>query len=146
MLWYLADNNNGTGFNQILEGFLKVTGNVPGGFQLPNTAVSRIHTDFTAFADTQQEIRALTNELEEKQSYTSQKVFEMEQKIDLAEVERKATELGMQRPDKHQIIYVDVKTEDVTEVTAGDVEGIKNRSANFFDRVKKNIMGVFSIQ
>ena len=103
-------------------------------------------TKYVAVYDTQQEIRALTNELEEKQSYTSQKVFEMEQKIDLAEVERKATELGMQRPDKHQIIYVDVKTEDVTEVTAGDVEGIKNRSANFFDRVKKNIMGVFSIQ
>lgn len=101
---------------------------------------------YVAVYDTQQEIKALNNKLEEKQSYTSQKIFEMEQKVDLAEVERKAVELGMQRPDKHQVIYVDVKTEDKTDVTAGDVEGIKNRSVSFFDKAKKHILGIFGIQ
>ena len=101
---------------------------------------------YVAVYDTQQEIKALNNKLEEKQSYTSQKIFQMEQKVDLAEVERKAIELGMQRPEKHQKIYVDVKTEDKTDVTAGDVEGIKNRSASFLDKAKKHILGVFGIQ
>lgn len=102
---------------------------------------------FVAVYDTEQEIKALTKNLEQKQSYTSQKIFEMEQSVDLTEVEKIAsTELGMQRPEKHQIIYVDVKTNDVTEVTASDVEGIKNRSASFFDTLWKNIKGIFSIQ
>lgn len=101
---------------------------------------------FVAVYDTEQEIKTLTKNLEQKQSYSSQKIFEMEQKVDLAEIEKIATtELGMQRPDKHQIIYVDVKTEDVTEVTAGEVESAKNRNAGLFDTIKKNIIGIFSI-
>lgn len=102
---------------------------------------------FVAVYDTEQEIKTLKKNLEQKQSYTSQKIFEMEQSVDLTEVEKIAsTELGMQRPEKHQIIYVDVKTNDVTEVTASDVEGIKNRSAGFFDKLKENIIGIFSIK
>ena len=102
---------------------------------------------FVAVYDTEQEIASLTKQLEQKQSYTSQKIFEMEQSIDLKEVEKKAgEELGMQRPEKHQVIYVDVKTNDVTEVTASDVEGIKNRSSDFFETLTKNIIGIFSIQ
>ena len=101
---------------------------------------------FVAVYDTEQEIKALKKDLEQKRSYSSQKIFEMEEKVDLAEIEEIATtELGMQRPDKHQKIYVDVKTEDVTEVTAGDIESAKNRSAGFFDTIKKNIIGIFSI-
>ncbi len=101
---------------------------------------------FVAVYDTEQERNSLIKQLEQKQSYTSQKVFEMEQSVDLKEVETKASEeLGMQRPEKHQVIYVDVKTNDLTEVTASDVEGIKNRSSSFFDNLKKNIIGIFSI-
>ena len=71
----------------------------------------------------------------------------MEQSVDLTEVEKIASsELGMQRPEKHQVVYVDVKTNDVTELTASDVEGIKNRSAAFFDELKRNIIGIFSIK
>ena len=101
---------------------------------------------FVAVYDTGQEKNALINQLEKKQAYTSQKVFEMEQSVDLKEVEKIASEeLGMQRPEKHQVIYVDVKTNDLSEVTASDVEGIKNRSSDFFGNLKKNIIGIFSI-
>lgn len=101
---------------------------------------------FVAVYDTEQEIKTLTRTLEQKRSYSSQKIFEMEQKVDLAEIEKKATdELGMQRPDKHQIVYVDVSSEDVTEITAGEIESARNRNAGFFDIIKKNIIGIFSI-
>ena len=101
---------------------------------------------FVAVYDTEQEIKSLNRQLEQKQSYTSQKIFEMEQSIDLTEIERKAAKLGMQRPEKHQVIYVDVKTNDLSELTASDVEGLKNRSASFFDKLIQNIVGIFTIK
>ncbi len=102
---------------------------------------------YVAVYDTGESIKELNRELEQKQSYASQKIFEMEQSVDLSEVERVASErLDMQRPEKHQIIYVDVKQDNVSEMTASEVEGIGNRCSVFFEKLMKNIIGIFSIK
>ena len=54
-----------------------------------------------------------------EESVTSQKSFELEQSVDLSKIEQEATgRLGMKRPESHQIVYVDVKQDDVTEKTS----------------------------
>ena len=70
------------------------------------------------------EARMLQKELNELKEYSSQKAFELEQSIDLEEIERWAREeKNMTRPEKYQIVYVNIKQDDVTEVKAKDVEG-----------------------
>ena len=81
-----------------------------------------------------------------EESVTAQKSFELEQSVDLSKIEQEATtRLGMKRPDAHQIIYVDVKQDDVTEKTSGEVEGISNRISGFFSSLIGNIISFFSI-
>lgn len=81
-----------------------------------------------------------------EESVTSQKSFELEQSVDLSKIEQEATtRLGMKRPEAHQIIYVDVKQNDVTEKTSGEVEGFGNRVAEFFNNAISNIVSFFSI-
>lgn len=102
---------------------------------------------FVAVYDTGQEVASLTKQLEQKRSYTTQKIFEMEQSVDLTEVENIATtKLGMQRPEKHQIVYVNVKQNDKTDVTAKDVEGFGNRVSDWCSKLGRNIAEVFSIK
>ena len=81
-----------------------------------------------------------------EESVTSQKSFELEQSVDLSKIEQEATgRLGMKRPESHQIVYVDVKQDDVTERTSGEVEGLGNRIAGFFSSAISNIIEFFSI-
>ena len=69
-----------------------------------------------------------------------------EQSVDLSKIEQEATgRLGMKRPESHQIVYVDVKQDDVTEKTSGEVEGLGNRIAGFFSSAISNIIEFFSI-
>lgn len=72
------------------------------------------------------EAMMLQKDLNELKEYSSQKAFELEQSINLEEIERWARdEKNMARPEKYQIVYVNIKQDDVTEVTAKDVEGFK---------------------
>ncbi len=102
---------------------------------------------FVSVNETASQIKSLNKELSQIRSYTSQKIFEMERKVDLSEVEEIAsTKLGMQRPEGYQTIYVDVPQEDKTEVTAGEVEGAKNSIKSLWGGLKKNIIEFFSIK
>ena len=103
-------------------------------------------TQFVNVNETQTALEEKRSEYAFEESVTSQKSFELEQSVDLSKIEEEATtRLGMQRPEAHQIVYVDVKQDDVTEKTAGEVEGLGNRIAGFFSSVISNIIEFFSI-
>lgn len=71
------------------------------------------------------EVEALQKELNQLKEYSSQKAFELDRNLDLEEIERMAkTKLGMVRPEKYQTVYINIKQDDVTEVTANEVEGL----------------------
>lgn len=92
-------------------------------------------------------IKSLEKELAAIESYTSQKLYELEENIDLTAVEEAAkTRLGMQKLSKNQTVYVNVKQEDVCELTAKEVEGVKNRVAEAAVDLKQNVIGLFSIK
>ena len=64
-------------------------------------------------------------ELNALKEYSSQKSFELDKSIDIESVENYAkTKLGMVRPEKYQTVYVNIKQDDVTEITCRQVEGI----------------------
>lgn len=73
----------------------------------------------------------LQNDLNKLKEYSSQKAFELEQSIDLDEIREWAKENGMTDPEKYQIVYVNIKQDDITEVKANDVEKF-----NFWDIFK----------
>lgn len=76
--------------------------------------------------ESKNEVAALQKELNQLKEYSSQKAFELDQNLDLELIEETAKKrLGMARPEKYQIVYVNIKQDDVTEVTANEVEGIK---------------------
>lgn len=96
--------------------------------------------------ETEQQIKTLQGEIAKLESYTSQRAFELEQSMDLSEIERIAkTRLNMQRPEQYQIEYVNVKRDDVTEVTANEVEGLSNKVKKTTESLKRNVAGIFSI-
>lgn len=102
---------------------------------------------FVTVHETQQQIASLERDLSEIESTTSQQIFDLEQSVDLTEIEQEATtRLGMQRPEKYQMIYVNVKQDDVTEMTAGEVEGIRNRIAASLKSFGSYIVELFSIK
>lgn len=104
-------------------------------------------SEFVTVHETRQQVRSLTKELAAQEAITSQKVFELDRSIDLDEIERIATtRLSMQRPESYQTIYVNVKSEDVTEATAGEVEGVGNSIAAFFKSAGSYIVKLFSIE
>ena len=79
---------------------------------------------FVAVNEMNQQVASLKSQLTTLESATSQMVFDLEQSVDLTKIEKEATtRLGMQRPEKYQTIYVNVKQDDMTEKTAGEVEG-----------------------
>ena len=99
-----------------------------------------------AVYETEQRIKTLQAEIAELESYTSQRMFELEQSIDLSTVEKVAkTRLNMQRPEQYQIEYVNVNRDDVTEVTANEVEGVSNKVKKAAKSLKRNMVGIFSI-
>lgn len=76
--------------------------------------------------ESRNEVEKLQKELNKLKEYSSQKAFELEKSIDLDLVEETAVnKLNMTRPEKYQMVYVNIKQDDVTEVTAKDAEGIK---------------------
>lgn len=90
-------------------------------------------------------VSSLEKELKEAEAYTSQKSFELEQSVDLMKIEEEATtRLGMQRPEKYQIVYINMKNEDTTDVTANEVEGVKNNILEKVKEFKSNISGIFN--
>lgn len=101
---------------------------------------------YVAVYETKQEVAQLQKDLAVKQSYTSQKMFELEQSADLSTIEAEATtRLGMQRPDKTQITYLEVPKGDVTEKTADSVEAIPNRVTRTLVRLKNFVVSIFTM-
>ena len=85
-----------------------------------------------AVYESKNEVAALQKELNQLKEYSSQKAFELDQNLDLELIEETAKKkLGMTRPEKYQIVYVNIKQDDVTEVTANEVEGIKGALSIF---------------
>ena len=104
-------------------------------------------SEFVAVNETKQQIASLEKDLTSEESVTSQKMFELERSVDLSEIEKEATtRLGMQRPEKYQTIYVNVKQNDVTEKTAGAVESLASRFAAAVKKICGNIISFFSIE
>ena len=85
-----------------------------------------------AVYESRKEVEKLQKELNQLKEYSSQKAFELDQNLDLELIEQTATtKLNMTRPEKYQIVYVNIKQDDVTEVTANQVEGIKGMFSIF---------------
>lgn len=104
-------------------------------------------SEFVAVNETKQQVAQLEKELAGAESVTAQKMFELERSVDLSEIEEEATtRLGMQRPEKYQTIYVNVKQDNVTEKTAGEVEGLPSRLLSGLKRIGGNIVAFFSIK
>lgn len=97
--------------------------------------------------ESKDKITKLENELTMLESNTSQKIFELEQSVDLNAVEQIAsTRLNMQRPEKYQIVYINVQTDDVADITSGNVEGVKSKVGNMAANMKKNFLGIFDFR
>lgn len=115
-------------------------------FMVILSAVFMIGKNVTEY-ESSLKIKSLQKELAELESYTSQKLFELEENIDLTSVEEAAVNrLGMQRPTKNQTVYVNIKQDDVCELTANEVEGMGKRVANAAEGIKQNIIGIFSMK
>ena len=88
-----------------------------------------ISRNVTAY-ESKRNVAELQKELNSLREYSSQKAFELDKSIDREAIENEAkTRLNMVRPEKYQTVYVNVKQDDVTEVTASDTEGFRS----FFD-------------
>lgn len=99
-----------------------------------------------ALYETNQQIKQLQKQLSNIEAYTSQRIFELEHSTDLAAVEEIArTRLNMQRPEQYQIEYVSIDRDDVTEVTANEVEGIRSKFNGAKKNLKRNIVGIFTL-
>ena len=102
---------------------------------------------FVAVNEMNQQVASLKSQLTTLESATSQMVFDLEQSVDLTEIEKEATtRLGMQRPEKYQTIYVNVKQDDMTEKTAGEVEGFGHGIVSVLKKIGGNIVQFFSIK
>ncbi len=100
-----------------------------------------------AVSDTEKRIRDLTEELSVQQTYTSEKTFELEQKVSLTAIEDAAmARLGMQRPDKTQVVYLDIEKDDYTERTVQEVEGIGNKVGTSLKNAKQTIINIFTLK
>lgn len=97
--------------------------------------------------ETSDEIAELQSELAALEANTSQKMFELEQSVDLDAVEKAAsTRLNMQRPEKYQIVYISAQSEDVAQVTADKAEGAASRIGSMAENAKKNFLGIFDLK
>lgn len=103
-------------------------------------------SQFVEVNETETKLSRTKKEYRFEESVTAQKTFELEQSIDLSKIEKEATtRLGMHRPDRHQMVYLNVQRDDVTEKTAGEVEGFKNRILSLGGSIISNIVDFFSI-
>lgn len=93
-----------------------------------------ISRNVTAY-ESKRNVARLQKELNSLKEYSSQKAFELDKSIDREEIEREArTRLNMVRPEKYQTVYVNIKQDDVTEVTVNEAEGIKSLFDIFADK------------
>lgn len=70
------------------------------------------------------EIEALKESYEKVNSAVVKSEYELEKSIDLKKVEEIAiTKLGMQRPEKHQLVYINMKNDDYCEVRVDTPNG-----------------------
>ena len=51
----------------------------------------------------------------------------------------------MQRPEKNQKVYVNITSDDLTEITSDENESVKSKVSKKAKNVKKNIVGIFSL-
>lgn len=66
-------------------------------------------------------VSELQAELEQAKEDNNQKMLDLEKSLDLKKVEEIATtQLGMKRPEKYQIVYVDVQQSNYGEVAKQD--------------------------
>lgn len=101
---------------------------------------------YVTVTETTSELASVVKTYAFEESVTAQKAFELEQSVDLSKIENEATSrLGMRRPQKHQVVYLDVKQSDTTVKTAGEIEGFSNRVLTLVKNIKSNIVGFFSI-
>lgn len=102
---------------------------------------------FVTVNETKAVVAELESQLADMEAITSQKAFDLDHSIDLATIEEEATtRLGMQRPEKYQMIYVNVPREDVTEKTAAEVENAGDRISGWLKNIFGNIVDFFSIK
>lgn len=103
-------------------------------------------SQFVEVNEMQSELSAAKSKFAFEESVTAQKSFELEQSIDLSKIEAEATtRLGMRRPERYQMVYLDVKRDDTTETTADEVEGFGKTVAKGFKQLVSNIVEFFSI-
>ncbi len=104
-------------------------------------------SQYVAVHESRSVIEKLEKKLREEEAATSQKTFELERSVNLSEIEKEATtRLGMQRPEKYQMIYINVPQEDVTNATSGEVEGFGNMMKTLLSEAGSNIVEFFSIK
>ena len=66
----------------------------------------------------------LKENLETVNSVVVKSEYELEKNIDLKKIEEIAvTKLGMQRPEKHQLVYISMKNNDYCEVKEDESKG-----------------------
>ena len=79
--------------------------------------------------ESRKNIEKRQKELNSLKEYSSQRAFELDKSLDREAIELEAkTRLNMVKPEKYQMVYVNVKQDDVTELVAKDTEGF-----SFFD-------------
>ena len=90
-------------------------------------------------------VNALTVQLEDARTQNKRATLELESSVDLKRIEQIATEkYGMARPEKNQIVYINVKQNDFTEkVSKKDTVTVVADSVE--DGIK-NLFGIFSVQ
>lgn len=112
-----------------------------------SVAAGYMISTFVTVNETKADVARLKNDLADMQAQTSQKSFDLDHAIDLAEVEEIATtRLGMQRPEKYQMVYVNVSREDAVEKTAAETDGASKRFSDAVKAVWSNIVDFFSIK
>ena len=101
---------------------------------------------FIKVNESQSALYAAREKFRFEEAVTAQKSFELEQSIDLSKIEQEATSrLGMRLPEKHQVVYIDVQKDDMTEKTADEVEGVTNRFVSGLKYIISHIVDFFSI-
>ena len=84
---------------------------------------------FVAVNEMNQQVASLKSQLTTLESATSQMVFDLEQSVDLTKIEKEAT-----------------KQDDMTEKTAGEVEGFGHGIVSVLKKIGGNIVQFFSIK
>lgn len=110
-------------------------------------AASYMVSQFVEVKDKKSELMRLNSKYAHMQASTLQKQrdYNDSDAWNGTSLEDEAERLQMQRPDKNQIVYVEVDREDETEATAVEVEGFGKRFKTVVGDFFSNIVKYFSI-